>query len=113
MTKPPTILLLAFNATLLASCGPPAEEKLAKLDALHNSTLADLVRHQAECEALDIEFQGSRLQDRVVETCWKTHDILEEMADRTIENIEKRRAEITSQQSQARPGAFDDLIPRK
>lgn len=80
---------------LLAACGPTPEaaraEKLAKLDALRNETLADLHRSKADCEADRIEFPDV---PELYRACITGHAAIEESARETLASVEKREAEI-------------------
>lgn len=89
-----TILLALSLAFILSGCGSPEElraEKIAKLDTLRRETFADLVRHQGECQAVAVEFNGDAM---VVGACIETHRAMIEIAQRTLSDIDKRTAEI-------------------
>lgn len=87
------LLILLLVATL-PGCDSPEElraEKLAKLDALRRETQAGLIRHQGECRAVAVEFNGDAT---VVGACLETHRAMISMAQKTFSDIDKRVAEI-------------------
>ena len=88
-----TLVLLCL---LLAGCSSQEElraEKIAKLDTLRRETQAELVRHQGECQAVAVEFNGDAT---VVGACIETHRAMIEIAQRTFSDIDKRVAEINA-----------------
>lgn len=79
---------------ILPGCNSPEElraEKIAKLDTLRRETQAELVRHQGECQAVAVEFNGDAT---VVGACIETHRAMIAMAQITFSDIDKRTAEI-------------------
>ena len=111
--RTPVIVLIA--ALLTSACGPfgGRDDPVAILKAARAETMADLVRHEAECRAMAIEFHGDPLRDQVVSSCLDTHRVMLDMARHTLSDIDRRLSELGAPQQTISAGVFEDLIPKQ
>lgn len=110
-----TPVIALFAVMLSSACGPfgGRDDPIAKLNAARVETLADLVRHEAECKAIAIEFSSDPLRNQVVSSCLETHRAMLEMARHSLADIDRRLAEFGSPPTPTTADAFADLIPKQ
>ena len=88
------LIWCGLAAVLIASAcgrGPTLEEKRARLEFTRRGYIANLMRSQAECRALAVEFPDN---PRMHEDCVKAYRIEVEIAEKLIDDIDKREAEL-------------------
>jgi uncharacterized small protein (DUF1192 family) len=77
---------------LIAGCsGPPAEERIAALEADRAALHADLLRQRAECQAQAIEFRGD---EKIVGACLDAYRVMSEAVMQSVDDIDRRIAAL-------------------
>lgn len=89
-----SVICLACNQNMTA------EQKIAALENQRLEIIADLYRQQAGCQAQAIEFANMSNRESVVESCVDTHRLMVEASQRSIDNIDRRIAEINLERKQ-------------
>jgi len=90
------LIALVIPLVLQQSCSNPMteEQKIKMLEGQKLEILADLHRHQAECQAQAIEFSNVKGGESIVRSCFDTYRIMVEAARVSLDNIDKRLAEL-------------------
>lgn len=86
-----SVICLACNQKMTA------EQKITALENQRLEIVADLYRQQAGCQAQAIEFANMSNRESVVESCVDTHRLMVEASQRSIDNIDRRIAQLSAQ----------------